>query len=220
MKVFRSIAGRFTCASFLPTGGPFKPSFGLSGVVVLIVAIGFLLATTYGEQRRSASFASAERKIGWIGENGHSEHPSNRPTVLTADEWNAYLNEGGVQLPEGVTRVQLTSDPAVVHGDAEVDFDRLTSNRTRNNPLLQLFTGKHHVTATAQAAAVNGVGTVRVQSVEFDGVKIPEMALEYFCNRYLKPKYGNAVGIDSHFALHSHIDTAILGKDQVTITQR
>jgi hypothetical protein len=217
MKVFPSIVGRHT---LLPKGGPFKPSFGLSGAVALVVAVAFLLTTTYGDQRQSAAFASAERKIKWIGENGRSEHPSNHPTVLTAAEWNAYLNDGGVKLPEGVTRVQLSSDPAVVHGDAEVDFDRLTSNRTRNNPLLQLFTGKHHVTATAQAAAGKGIGTVHVQSVEFDGVKIPEMALEYFCNRYLRPKFGNAVGMDSHFPLHSHIDTAILGKDQVTITQR
>jgi hypothetical protein len=219
MKVFNSITGRRALGGHAP-GAPFLPAFGRSGLFVLVVAVAFLLATTYGEQRQSAAFASAERKIEWIAENGRSEHPSSRPTVLTAAEWNAYLNEGGVKLPEGVTRVQLTTDPAVVHGDAEVDFDRLTSNRTRNNPLLQLFTGKHHVTATAQASAVNGVGTVHVQSVEFDGVKIPDMALEYFCNHYLRPKYGTAVGMDSHFPLHSHIDTAILGKDQVTITQR
>jgi hypothetical protein len=212
MKMFRSIVGRHALGTAFPSA--------LGWVATLAVAVAFLLTTTYGDQRQSSAFANAERKIQWISENGRSEHPSNRPTVLTAAEWNAYLNEGGVKLPEGVTRVNLTSDPAVVHGDAEVDFDRLTSNRTRNNPFLQLFTGKHHVTATAQAAAVNGVGTVRVQSVEFDGVKIPEIALEYFCNRYLRPKYGNAVGMDSRFPLHSRIDTAILGKDQVTITQR
>jgi hypothetical protein len=202
MKVFRSIAVPLV-------------------LLLLSIAMGaFLLATTYGEQKQSAAFASAERKINWITANGRSVHPSTRPTVLKADECNAYLNEGGVKLPEGVTSVHLSSDPAVVHGDAKVDFDRLTSNRTRNNPLLQLFTGKHHVTVTAQAAAANGVGTVRVQSVEFDGVKIPEIALEYFCNRYLRPKYGNAAGMDSTFRLRSRINTAILGTDQVTITQR
>jgi hypothetical protein len=200
MKVFRSYA--------VPLG------------LVSIVLGTLLLATTYGEQKPSAAFASADRKIKWIGENGRTEHPSTRPVVLTAAEWNAYLNEGGVKLPEGVSSVRLTSESAVVHGDAEVDFDRLTANRTRNNPLLQLFTGKHHVTVTAQAAAANGVGTVRVQSVEFDGVQIPEIALEYFCNRYLRPKYGSAVGMDSTFHLHSRIETAILGTDQVTITQR
>src|ERR1700681_317331 len=104
------------------------------GLFVPIVMGSLLLATTYGQHKQSAAFASAERKIDWIAENGRREHPSTRPTVLTAAEWNAYLNEGGVNLPEGVSSVQLTSDPAVVHGDAKVDFDRLTSNRTRNNP--------------------------------------------------------------------------------------
>jgi hypothetical protein len=123
-------------------------------------------------------------------------------------------------LPEGVSNIRLSSQPAVVHGDAEVNFDRLTSNRTRSNPFLSLFTGKHHVTVTAQAAAANGVGMVRVESVEFDGVEVPRIALEYFSNRYLRPKYGNAIGLDSTFRLHSRIETAILGTDQVSITQR
>jgi hypothetical protein len=193
-------------------------------IVLGTVAVMFLgtapFAAVRGEPKPSAAFASAERKIKWIAENGNSEHPSHRPTVLTSQEWNAYLNEGGVALPEGVSSVHLTSQPAVVHGDAEVDFDRLTANRTRNNPLLALFTGKHHVTVTAQAAASNGVGTVRVDSVEFDGVEIPRLALEYFCNRYLRPRFGNAVGMDATFHMRSRIDTAILGTNQVTITQR
>jgi len=190
-------------------------------VAVAAILLGTIpLAAIQGDQKASAAFASAERKIQWIGENGASDHPAHRPTVLTATEWNAYLNEGGVKLPEGVSSVHLTSQPAVVHGDAEVDFDRLTSNRTRNNPLLQLFTGKHHVTVTAQASAANGVGTVRVDSVEFDGVEIPRIALEYFCNRYLRPKYGNAISTDATFPLRARIDAATLGADQVTITQR
>jgi hypothetical protein len=125
-----------------------------------------------------------------------------------------------VNLPEGVSNIRITSQPAVVNGDAEVDFDRLTASRTRNNPLLALFTGKHHVSVIAQAAAVGGVATVHVQSVAFDGVGIPRIALEYFAGRYLRPKYGNAIGMDSTFRLRSRIDTAILGSDQVTITQR
>lgn len=193
---------------------------GTRSIVMGIFLGALLLPASYGRQIHSSAFTSAERKIDWLAENGRNSHPSTRPTVLTAAEWNAYLNEGGVKLPEGVSNVHLTSQPAVVYGDAEVDFDRLTANRTSNNPLLVLFTGKHHVTATAQAAAVNGVGTVRVQSVEFDGVEVPRFALEYFSDHYLRPKYGNAVGMDSTFRLHSRIDSAILGTDQVTIAQR
>jgi hypothetical protein len=180
----------------------------------------FLLPASYGEEQHSAAYRSAVHKFEWVSENGNRDRPSMTPTVLKASEWNAYLNEGGVNLPDGVSNVHITSQPAVVHGDAEVDFDRLTANRTKNNPLLALFTGRHRVTVTAQAAAANGVGTVRVESVEFDGVQVPTFALEYFCNRYLRPKYGNAIGMDSTFRLHSRIDAAIVGADQVSITQR
>lgn len=179
-----------------------------------------LLLTAHGQQRPSSAYESAERKIAWIGENGRSQPPSTRPTVLTAAEWNAYLNQRGVKLPEGVASVHLNTQPAVIHGDAEVDFDLLTANRTRKNPLLQLFTGKHHVTASAHASAIRGVATVQVDRVEFDGVEIPRMLLEYFASKYLRPKYGNAVGMDSVFRLKNRIDMAILGTDQVTITQR
>ena len=179
-----------------------------------------LLLTAQGQHSKSAAYANAERKFTWIAENGRSEHPSTRPTVLTAAEWNAYLNQGGVNLPEGVASVHLTTQPAIIHGDAEVDFDRLTANRTRNNPLLQLFTGKHHVTAAAHASASHGVATVQIDTVEFDGVEIPRFLLEYFASKYLRPRFGNAIGMDSVFRLKNRIDSAILGPDQITITQR
>src|SRR6266568_1128251 len=180
-------------------------------VATVALAVCTSLSIAYGQARHSPAYLGAERKFQWIADNGRNPRPSPRPTVIIAQEWNAYLNEGGVALPDGVSNVRLTSEPAVIHGDAEVDFDRLTAGRTRSNPLLSLFTGRHHVTVIAQAAAANGVGNVRVESVAFDGVEVPRFALEYFSNRYLRPRYGNAVSMDSTFHLHSRIDTAILG---------
>ncbi|PSH03839.1 MAG: hypothetical protein CXZ00_09640 [Acidobacteria bacterium] len=189
-------------------------------IIIVLILSSILLAVSSGDGKHSAAYLSAENKFQFIGENGRRPNPSTRPTVLAAPEWNAYLNEGGVKLPPGVSQVRITSQPAVVHGDAEVDFDRLTANRTRSNPLLVLFTGKHHVTVKAQAAAANGIATVRVDSVALDGVRVPNFLLEYLCKRYLSPKYGPAVGMNSTFRLHNRIDTAIVGTDQVTITQR
>ncbi|HVJ06531.1 MAG TPA: hypothetical protein VM578_12730 [Candidatus Saccharimonadales bacterium] len=190
----------------------------VSVIVALVVYTSLSVAN--GQPRHSPAYINAARKFQWIADNGRSPRPSTRPVVIFAREWNAFLNEGGVALPDGVSNVRLSSQPAVIHGEAEVDFDRLTAGRTRNNPLLSLFTGRHHVTVIAQAAAANGIGTVRVESVAFDGVEVPRFALEYFSNRYLRPRYGSAVGMDSTFRLHSHIDAAILGRDQVTVTQR
>ncbi len=179
-----------------------------------------LLGPLQGQQAHSAAFDGAVKKFAWLGENGRSTNPSRQPTVLTADEWNAYLNQGGVKLPEGISDIRITSEPGIAHGEAEIDFDRLTANRTRSNPLLALFTGKHQVTGTAHLAAANGVASMEVDSILFDGVEVPRLALEFFASRYLRPKYGNAVGMDSTFALHNRIDTAMVGVNQVTITQR
>jgi hypothetical protein len=193
--------------------------------VLLLALLGsLLLLPVNGQQAHSPAFDSAAKKFAWLGENGRSANPSTRPTVLTADEWNAYLNEagtpGGVKLPEGISSIRITSEPGVAHGEAEIDFDRLTANRTRSNPFLALFTGKHQVTAIAHVAAANGVGSLEVDSVLFDGVEVPRLALEFFASRYLRPKYGNAIGMDSTFPLHNRIDTAVVGANQVTITQR
>jgi len=168
----------------------------------------------------SEAGASAARKIAYMAANGRSVKPSTTPTVLTAAEWNAYLNEGAVKLPEGISNVRISSDAGMAHAAADVDFDRLTANRTRSNPFLALFTGKHHVTGSALVAARNGVGTVHVASVEFDGVEVPPIALEYFSNKFLRPKYGNAVGLDARVPLGNRISSAVVGTDQVTITQR
>ena len=168
----------------------------------------------------SEAGASAARKIAYIGANGRSIKPSTTPTVLTAAEWNAYLNEGGVRLPEGISNVRISAEAGMAHGAADIDFDKLTANRTRSNPFLALFTGKHHVTGSALVAASNGVGTVHVASVEFDGVAVPPIALEYFSNKFLRPKYGSAVGLDGRLPLGNRISSVVVGADQVTITQR
>ena len=186
--------------------------FALSSIV--------LLASALAQPTHSEAFESARKKFQWIERNGESATPSTVPTVLTAREWNAYLNEGGVHLPEGLSRMRIVSEPGIAHGEAEIDFDTLTANRTRSNPLLYLFTGRHRVNVNAHLQAANGIGTVHVDSVFFDGVEIPRLALEYFASRYLRPKYGDAVGLDSRFALHHRIDTAIVGNNEVTITQR
>jgi hypothetical protein len=188
---------------------------------ILPVALcALFLVAAHARQSHSAAYASAVRKIDFLDQNGRSPNPSTSPTVLTAAEWNAYLNEGGVKLPGGLSSIRISSEPAVAHGEADIDFDQLTANRTRSNPLLALFTGKHHVTVAARASAVNGIATVHVQSVMFDGVEVPMIALEYFSNKYLRPKYGSAYGPDSTFPLHNRISTAVLGSNQVTITQR
>lgn len=189
----------------------------------LIAALtsGMLLTGAVGQSpAHSAEFQSAERKIAYLGENGRREHPATAPTVLTTAECNAYVNQGGVSLPEGISHVRFSTQPGVVRGEADVDFDRLTNGRTHSNLLLQLFTGRHHVVGVAEASADHGVAHVRLQSVEFDGIPIPRFALEYFAAKFLRPKFGPAYRVDSTFHLKNRIDSALPGEERVTIVQR
>ena len=141
--------------------------------------------------------------------------------MLTADEIDAYLAEGGVDLPEGVQRVRFSSVPTMVTAAARIDFDRLTASRKINNPwMAMLFTGVHDVSVEAQATGSGGMGSVHVESVAIDGVKVPRMAMQFLVDYYLKPKYGANVGLDSRFPLPARIDVAVVGNNQVSVTQR
>jgi hypothetical protein len=64
------------------------------------------------------------------------------------------------------------------------------------------------------------MGAVRVESVTIDGVKMPRAAMQFLVDYYLRPKYGPNFGLDSRFPLPAHIDAAVVGNNQVAVTQR
>lgn len=172
------------------------------------------------EGTRSAAYERAEEKFDYITRNAQQATPDQKPTQITMEELNAWVNEGGVTLPAGVERVKFSSEPAVLTAHTRVDFDRLTGGKFSSNPLMYLFTGTHEVSVSSQASGAGGMGTVRVDRVEIDGVRVPRAALEYFVENYLKPRYGENVGLDSQFRLPARIDMAILGENSVTLTQK
>jgi hypothetical protein len=169
--------------------------------------------------RHSAAFDSMQRKLSFLAQNGALAQPDQRPTVLTADEANAYFAEGGVVLPVGVQKVTLQSSPGTVTAQLRVDFDQMTASRKSMNPLLMVFTGVHDVEVIARASASGHRGVVQVQTVSIDGIEVPRMALQYFVERYITPKYPG-VGLNSSFRMPSRIDVATVGANNVTITQK
>jgi len=167
----------------------------------------------------SAAYQSMERKLDVIASNGASTNVRPISTEITAEEANAWVSEGGMRLPPGVSDVRFSSQPAVITTDCRIDFDKLTAGAKSSNPFLALFTGVHDVNVVAQASAAQGVGHVRVESMSIDGVTVPRAAMEFFVNRYLKPKYPD-VGLDTKFRMPSRIDVAVVGKNKATVTQR
>jgi hypothetical protein len=188
----------------------------------LLVVTGALAADRKPEPQHdnhSAEYRAMEQKIAYLKQNAAKPHPDPKPTEITEGEANAYFNEGGVKLPKGVSHVRLASSPGTIDGHAEVDFEALTQGKTSSNPLLSLFSGTHDIHVVAQASGVNGVGTIRAQSVSLDGVEVPQMLLQLFVQHFLTPKYPN-VGITSTFMLPLRIDTAVVDTGHVRLTQK
>jgi hypothetical protein len=154
-----------------------------------------------------------------IERNGRLVRPDQTPTKLTETEVNAYLADGRVELPEGVQRVEFHASPGIVRAVVLVDFDAITASRRSANPLLALFSGTHEVQVQAQASGSGGMGTVHVESVEIGGVPVPRAALEIFLSRYITPKYPQ-VRLDTRFRMPHRIDLAIVGRGELTLTQK
>ncbi len=186
-------------------------------ITTLLLALA--VAVPSFSQTKSPAYRSLEQKLNAIAVNGSSSRVKPTSTDITSAEANAWLNEGGVKLPAGVSNLRMTSQPGTITSDAKIDFDKLTAGARSSNPLLSLFSGIHDVNVVAQGSGTNGVGRVNVQSMSIDGVTVPRMAMEFFVNKYLKPKYPN-VGLDTHFQLPARINTAVVGTNKVTVTQK
>ena len=167
----------------------------------------------------SSTYLSADKKISAMVAFESNPPRNGLITTLSDAEINAYFSEGGVKWPDGVSEVRIEDQPAVINGSGLVDFDKVTAKNRSSNPLLALFTGVHTVRVTAQAAAVHGRASIKVQNVSLDGLDIPRPALEYFVEKYLQPKYPEA-DLDSVFGMPDRVDTAIVGDRQITFTQK
>ena len=183
------------------------------------VALVLAIAAIAQQASHSAAFRSMEQKIALLKVNGAKAHPDPKPVEITESEANAYFNEGGVKLPKGVSNVHLAALPGQIEGRAQVDFEPIMQGKGSSNPFYSVFSGQHEVHATSQASGSNGVGTIRIQSVEMDGIQIPQFALDWFVQHYLTPKYRN-VGMTSTFKLPLRIDSAVLEAGKVKLIQR
>lgn len=193
--------------------------------LILLAAISTLAAllvaqsASHTQAMYDSAARSAERKFAHIEQNGRRAHPDSTPTVLTENEVNAWFSSGQADLPKGMNKLRLEANPGTLHASANVDFDQITAGRYSGNPLMSLFSGTHQVEGDAHAEGSNGTGQVHIDSVSIDGVPVPRMALEYFVDHYIHPKYPD-LGIDSTFQLPDKISEAQVGSHQVTVVQR
>jgi hypothetical protein len=168
---------------------------------------------------QDSDVASMERKLLHLQSNAAANPIDTSPTVFSEPEVNAYLAAGRVDLPEGVQSVKLQSQPGVITATAQVDFDQVKAGRSSINPLLSVFTGIHAIVVVAHAQGGGHEGIVHVDTVSLDGADIPRFVLQSFVEKFLQPKYPN-VGLDSRFPLPQKLDTAALGQQKLTVTQK
>lgn len=188
-------------------------------IFALSLAVVLALPQQSAPAAASPAARSMERKLEHIENNGQKPKPDPAPTVLTEEEVNAYANSGDLHLPKGMQRVHVEATPGIVTADMQVDFDQVTQGSRSANPLLALFSGVHDVQVATHAHGEHGVGYVHVDRVMIDNVEVPEIALEFFIDRYIKPKHPE-LGLDSRVPMPDRIDSAVVGSHQVTLVQR
>ena len=188
---------------------------------VLLLLLAVILGPAQASQRgsHSAEFRAMQQKLEYLRHNAARPTPDPKPTVLAKREANAYFNEGGVKLPKGVTSVRLAAQPGVLDGHALVDFEAIMQAKGSTNPLLSLFSGEHDVHILAQAGGSAGTGTIRVQSAYLDDIEVPQMALQFFAQHYITPRYPH-VGVTSTFKLPLRIDSAVIEAGRVELIQK
>jgi len=189
-----------------------------SRLAILLLLTASAIVAQIHSDTHSADYRAMQQKLAWLKANAARAHPDPKPIDLTEPEVNAYFSEGGVKLPQGVSHLRLSSHDAVIDGHANVDFEQIMQGRGSSNPLASLFSGSHDVHALAQATGANGTGTIRIQSVDFDGITIPQFALEWFVQHYITSKYPN-VGLTSTFKLPLRIESAEVESGKVRLVQ-
>src|SRR4051794_24551612 len=104
--------------------------------IVLVLAASVPVWTESRTANQGPAFRSMQQKLDYIETNADRQPPARKATAITADEFTAWLNGGGVALPPGLSDVHFSSIPAVVTATARVDFDKLTAGVKSSNPLL------------------------------------------------------------------------------------
>jgi hypothetical protein len=202
---------------------PHRPKLAIELLpyAVLFLAVVVLTAAAVPAVKDQKQLAdSMEKKIAAVRDNGKLEHPRRQTVVFAQEEINAYFAERRLKMPDGIRSVTFALKKDQVFARARIDFDEITRERRSQNPLMYLFSGTHNVDVVATATSISpGMVHVRVESVVINGVTVPKMALQFFIDRFVHPKYPD-VGLDNDYRLAAKMDSVVIGERKGTVTQK
>lgn len=169
-----------------------------------------------GARRSTAALASAcQAKLARIAAN-ETTPPPHPDVILTAAEANAYFAGNGARLPKGVSHLALSSQPDLLEGSADIDFDQLPHS-SASSLAGMFFSGVHHVAAQAHLDSGQAPqAELTVEQVTFDGETIPNFLLDLAIREFIQPKHPE---ISRHFPvpLPKNVRSVSLGADQVVL---
>jgi len=141
---------------------------------------------------------------------------------FSEEEANSYLEyELASEYPPGLNWVRVQFTPGRLQGTAEVDFDKAkqASRRPSNGMMDYLFFGVHTLAVEGGFSGVNGIGHFDLETVQLDGVVLPQSLVDYLIERFLAPRYP-ALAIDRPFPLPFSIDRVQVERGSITVAGR
>jgi len=183
-------------------------------------------ATLMAQDTSKADAARMETKLATINQRAAAtrpQQPSPLKTPFTDREVNAYFKINGPGfLPEGLGPPELAiDDGGRVHAKAIVDLDAALKPKQRSffDPLSWL-SGKTEVTAAGVVKAVDGKGTLQLETATLGGVSISKSLLQQLVSYYTRtPETPEGFDIDKPFELPAKIRSVEIARGRATIVQ-
>ena len=129
--------------------------------------------------------------------------------VITDNEINSYLKyDPPPNMSPGVTDSELHFKPDGIHGEANVDFDRLQPPQQAGNDmgaklLGVIFHGTQHVTALGKINSSDGTAKLTLSDVHIGNTVLSDWLVNWLLQSYIQSQY--QIDLTKPFMLPDHV---------------
>ena len=168
-----------------------------------------------GAQNAERAAASLESKINTIKKAGADKKRRERAKMdITEVELESYVMVYlRKDIPVQIESVRVHLTPGVVAADTRLT---IPAGTTGNTLVDALVTGTHNLLVSGKMTTANGEGKFDLQSVNVDGIPVPNILIDALLRKYAKPKYPD-VDLNEPFDLPWGIQTIDIGQGKATV---